>query len=72
MKNKVTFSVKLDAETYKKLALVAEKEGKNVNNHILHLARTNIAYYERVHGRIKPSDLDAVALPDDGADNSTD
>ena len=68
MKNKVSFEVKLDAETYKKLVFVAEAEGRNPNNHILHLARTNIAYYERVHGKIKPAELEKIALPEDGAD----
>lgn len=57
MKNKVSFETKLDEELYKKLLFVAKSEGRNLNNHILHIARTNIAYYERVHGRIKPSDL---------------
>ena len=70
MKSKVSFEVRIDAETYKKLVYVAEKEGKNLGGHILHLARTNIAYYERVHGRIKPAELEAVPLPDDGADKT--
>lgn len=64
MKNKVSFEVKLDAETYKKLMYVAGVEGKNLNNHILHLARTNIAYHERVHGKIKPADTANIALPE--------
>ena len=63
MKNKVSFDVKLDTETYKKLVFVAEKEGRALNGHILHLARTNIAYYERVHGKIKPSDLNGIKEP---------
>ncbi len=70
MKNKVSFEVRLDAETYKKLVYVAEKEGKTLGGHILHLARTNIAYFERVHGRIKPAELDAIQTPGDGADRS--
>ena len=65
MKNKVSFDVRADAETYRKLMFVAEAEGRNLNNHILHLARTNIAYYERVHGRIKPSDVEKIPLPED-------
>ena len=65
MKNKVSFEVKLDAETYKKLLYVAGKEGRNMNNHILHLGRTNIAYYERVHGKIKPAELESVPLPEE-------
>lgn len=67
MKNKVSFNVKIDAETYKKLVFIAGVEGKNLNNHILHLARTNIAYYERVHGKVKPAELEKIPLPgDDG------
>ena len=69
MKNKVSFEVKLDAETYKKLVFVAEAEGRNPNNHILQLARTNIAYYERVHGKIKPAELEKVPLPEGDADS---
>lgn len=65
MKNKVAFEVRLDPEVYKKLMFVAESEGKNLNNHILHLVRTNIAYHERVHGRIKPSDLEKIGLPEE-------
>ena len=67
MKNKVSFDVKLDAETYRKLMYVAAAEGKNLNNHVLHLARTNIAYFERVHGKTKSAELEKIPLPD-GAD----
>ena len=54
-KNKVNFSVHIDEELYKKMLAVAEAEGRNENNHILHLIRTNIAYYERVHGKVDTS-----------------
>lgn len=64
MKNKAVFEVRLDSEIYKKLVYVAEAEGKNLNNHILHLARTNIAYYERVHGKIKPADIEKIEVPE--------
>ena len=67
MKNKVSFDVKLDAETYRKLMYVAAAEGMNLNNLVLHLARTNIAYFERVHGKIKSAELEKIPLPD-GAD----
>ncbi|MBQ7669827.1 MAG: hypothetical protein IJS45_03795 [Clostridia bacterium] len=68
MKNKVSFDVKIDAETYKKLSYIASAEGRNINNQILHLTRTNIAYYERVHGKIKPAELDGIPLPDGDAE----
>jgi len=61
MKNKITFDVRVDEETYRKLIAVAEKEGRSLNNHMLHLMRTNISYFERVHGRIDPS---KVTLPE--------
>ena len=68
MKNKVAFEVKLDEDMYRKLAYVAESEKMNLNNYILHLARTNIAYFERVKGKIKPQDLAKVALPEEKED----
>lgn len=68
MKNKASFEVRIDAETYKKLSYIAEAEGRNLNGHILHLARTNIAYFERVHGKIKPAELDKIPLPDGDAE----
>lgn len=60
-KNKVTFPVRLDEEMYKKMLAVARFDGVDVNNHILHLVRTNIAYHERIHGRI---DTSKIELPD--------
>ncbi len=48
-KNKVTFEVKIDEDLYKKLTAVAEANGLSLNNHILQLIRTNVAYYERSH-----------------------
>lgn len=62
MKNKVSFEVRLDEEMLKKLLLVAKGDGMTLNNYVLHLARTNIAYYERVHGKIKPAELASVDL----------
>ena len=59
-KNKVTFDVRVDEELYKKLISVANAEGKNLNNHLLHIIRTNVAYHERVHGKI---DVSKVELP---------
>ncbi len=59
-KNKVTFDVRVDEELYKKLLAVADAEGKNLNNHLLHIIRTNVAYHERVHGKI---DVSKVVIP---------
>lgn len=65
MKNKITVEAKLDEETVKKMIFVATAEGRSVNNHLLHLIRTNVAYYERVHGKITDKDLSKITV---GAD----
>ena len=57
MKQKSEFSVRLDTELYKKLIFVAEKENNNLNNHMLHMIRQNVQYYEKVHGRINVNTL---------------
>ncbi|MBQ4193591.1 MAG: hypothetical protein II650_04970 [Clostridia bacterium] len=54
-KNKITFSVRIDEELYRKMLVVAAAEGRDENNQILHLIRTNIQYYERIHGKVDPS-----------------
>lgn len=51
-KNKVSFTVRIDEDLYRKFLTVASAEGRDANNHILHLIRTNTAYYERIHGKI--------------------
>ena len=58
-KNKVSFTVRIDEELYKKMVVVAESEGRELNNHILHLVRTNIAYHERIHGKV---DISKVSI----------
>ncbi|MBE6598374.1 MAG: hypothetical protein E7638_02905 [Ruminococcaceae bacterium] len=59
-KNKATFEVRIDEDLYKKLLVVAEAEGLNLNNHMLHIIRTNVAYHERVKGKI---DISKVVIP---------
>lgn len=61
-KNKIIFTVRIDEELYKKMLATAEAEGRDINNHLLHLIRTNVAYHERIHGKIDTSKL---ALPED-------
>lgn len=56
-KNKITFSVRIDEDMYKKMLAVAQAEGRDVNNHLLHLIRTNVAYHERIHGKIDISKI---------------
>ena len=55
MKNKVTFEVRIDEELYKKFLVASAEEGRSLNNQMLHLIRTNIAYFERCHGKIDPA-----------------
>lgn len=57
-KNKVAFVARMDEDMYKKFIAVAEKEGRSPNNHFLHLLRTNIAYYERIHGKLETSGIE--------------
>ena len=65
MKAKAAFTVRIDEELYRKLLVVSAGEGTSLNNHMLHLIRTNVAYYERVHGKIDPN---SAVLPPDEAD----
>ena len=53
MAEKKTFEVRMDAELYRKMEHIAEKDGMTLNNYILKLVRTNVAYEERIHGKIK-------------------
>lgn len=53
MKNKSELTVRIDEELLKKLEIAAEAEGMTVNNRILQMIRSNIAYYEKIHGKIK-------------------
>ena len=57
-KNKITFTVRVDEDIYKKMLAVAEFDKRDVNNHIHHLLRTNIAYHERIHGKIDVSKIE--------------
>lgn len=51
-KSKAEFTVRIDGDLYKKLRFVAEKENNSLNNHMLHMIRSNVQYYEKVHGKI--------------------
>ena len=64
-KNKAAFTARLDEELYKKFIAVSAAEGRTPNNHFLHLLRTNIAYYERIHGKI---DVSGIVLPGEPRD----
>jgi len=63
-KNKVEFTAKIDEDLLKKFYAVAEAEGRSPNNHFLHLLRTNVAYYERIHGKIDTAGIVLSAKED--------
>ena len=60
-KNKITFPVRIDEDLYRKMLAVAKAEGRDENNHMLHLIRTNVQYFERIHGRIDPAKVELSA-----------
>ncbi len=61
-KQKIRIPFRVDEDLLKKFLVVAQAEGRDMNNHFLHLVRTNVAYYERVHGKI---DVSKVDLPEE-------
>ncbi len=63
MKNDRNFNVKLSDELLRKLYYIAEAEKRTPNNHFIYMLRQNIAYYERVHGKISASELAKIELP---------
>lgn len=52
MKQKEEITVRLDRSLLDKAEALAEIEGQSLNNMIVSLVRQNIAYHERVHGKI--------------------
>lgn len=64
MKSKEEFTVRIDTDLYKKLVYISEKETGGLNNHLLHMIRQNIQYYEKVHGKINTA---GISLPDEEA-----
>lgn len=64
MKTKEEFTVRIDTELYKKLVYVSSKETGSLNNHMLHMIRSNIQYFEKVHGKINTAN---IPLPEDAS-----
>jgi len=58
MKTKEDFTVRIDTELYKKLVYIATKETGSLNNHMLHMIRQNVQYFEKVHGRINTQNIE--------------
>ena len=57
MKSKEEFTVRLDGELYKKLLYVAGEDTGNLNNHMLRMIRSNVQYFEKVHGKINTQNI---------------
>ncbi len=45
-------SIRIEEEMLKKIAYVADYEGRSVNSHVLVLIRENIKAFEEAHGKI--------------------
>ena len=46
-------SIRIEEEMLKKIAYVADFEGRSINSHILVLVRQNIREFEKTHGQIQ-------------------
>ncbi len=68
MKAKKAFTVRLDTQLYKKLLYVAEHENNSLNNHLLHIIRSNVQYFEKTHGKINTA---AIQLPQEETQEET-
>lgn len=53
--------IRVDAALHRKLAYVAEYDGRSINGEILFLVRQYIREFEAEHGKIEP---DVVSAPD--------
>ena len=57
MKSKEEFTVRIDGELYKKLLYVAGEDTGNLNNHMLRMIRSNVQYFEKIHGKINTQNI---------------
>lgn len=51
--NVKSVSIRFEDEMLKKIAYIADYEGRSVNSHVLVLVRENIAKFEESHGKIE-------------------
>lgn len=61
-KNNVAFALRASEDMLRRLIYIAEAEHRTPNNHLLHLLRQNIAYFERTHGKITQADLQKIDI----------
>lgn len=64
MKNDKEYTIRLSDDLYRRLCYIANTERRTINNHIIYLLRQNIAYYERVHGKITQQALREIDTDD--------
>lgn len=65
MKNDKNMTLRLSDDLLRRLYYIAAAEKRTPNNHVLHMLRQNIAYFERVHGKIPEASLRAIELPEE-------
>ncbi len=65
MKNDKNMTLRLSDDLLRRLYYIAAAEKRTPNNHILHMLRQNIAYFERVHGKIPEAALRSIELPEE-------
>ncbi len=61
-KSNMQFQMSLSEDLLRRLYYIAKAEGRSPNNHLLHLLRQNMQYFERVHGRISEEALRQIDL----------
>ncbi len=66
MRNDREYTLRLSPDLYQRLLYIAASEHRTPNNHMIYLLRQNIAYYERVHGKITSEALRAIDDNKDG------
>ena len=52
---KIQTGLRIDESTYEKLKVIADREGRSLNNLIEHVIKTFLRSYEQDHGEIQPS-----------------
>lgn len=61
-KNHYHYSLALSEDLLRRLLYIAQAENRTPNNHLLHLLRQNIAYFERTHGKISLTELQKISI----------
>ena len=59
-------SIRIEEEMLRKIAYVADFEGRSINSHILVLVRESIKSYEATHGKIEGDILPDVNVKPSG------